>query len=84
MPAQNFRLAEIETGCVCPQRELGVQVMSNAILSEVREITLTMAMLAGLLALSLGVACAAVVIADNQTRHVATLAGVAPVALLEP
>jgi len=48
--------------------------MSKAVVAEAREILLLMSMLAGLSALSLAVACAAVVIADNQTQHVAALA----------
>lgn len=48
--------------------------MSKAVLAEAREIALMMSMVLGLSALSLAVACAAVIIADNQTRHVAALA----------
>lgn len=58
--------------------------MSKAILSEAREIALLMSMLVGLSALSLGVACAAVMIADTQTHHVAALANMTSLASLEP
>lgn len=48
--------------------------MSKAVLAEAREIFLLMSMVIGLSALSLAVACAAVVLADTQTKHVASLA----------
>ena len=71
MPTHNFRLTKNETTCEAQQREFGVQVMSKAILSEAREIAVLMSMLLGLSALSLMVGCAAVMIADTQTRHIA-------------
>lgn len=57
--------------------------MSKAILTEAREIALLLSMLLGLSALSLAMACAAVVIADSQTRSVATLASGISLASLE-
>lgn len=57
--------------------------MAKVILSEAREIALLMSMLLGLSALSLAMACAAVMIADSQARYVATLADVGPLASLE-
>jgi hypothetical protein len=56
--------------------------MSRAVLAEAREIFLLMSMLAGLSAMSLAAACAAVMVADSQTQHVAALAISTPVASL--
>jgi hypothetical protein len=84
MPAHNFRLAEFETAYPRPRGELGVPIMSKAILSEAREIALLMSMLVGLSALSLDVACAAMMIADTPTQHVASFANTTSLASLEP
>ena len=56
--------------------------MSKAILAEAREIFLLMPMLAGLSAMSPAMACAAVMVGDSQTQHVATLAPSAPLSSL--
>lgn len=53
--------------------------MSKAMLAEAREILVLISMLVGLSALSLAVACGAVVLADNQSMHVAALAMGQPV-----
>ncbi len=52
--------------------------MSRAILAEAREVFLVMSMLIGLSVTSLAVACGAVILADNQTMHVAALALASP------
>lgn len=54
--------------------------MSRVILAEVREVVLLASMVLGLSLITLAVACAAVVIADNQTLHVAALAPLSAVA----
>ncbi len=48
--------------------------MSRVILAEAREIIILMSMLLGLSVLTLLVAAGAVIIADSQNQHVATLA----------
>ena len=47
--------------------------MSKAVLAEARELFLLMSMMLGLSAMSLAIACAAVMIADNQTTRVTSL-----------
>ena len=56
--------------------------MSKAVVAEARELALLMSMVLGLSAVSLAVACAAVVIADNQTLHVAVQWGIVGVIVL--
>ena len=57
--------------------------MPKAVLAEARELALMMSMVLGLSAMSLAVACAAVVLADNQPLHVAALATNAPLSALD-
>ena len=57
--------------------------MAKMVLVEAREVLLMMSMLLGLSALSLAVACAAVMIADYQTQHVAALAMSTPVTSID-
>ena len=54
--------------------------MAKAILTEVREIALLASMVLGLSVLTQAVACAAVIITDNQTQHVAALAPLSAIA----
>ena len=74
MPTHNFRVTGKETVLRQLNAKPGVIVMSRAVLAEAREVFLLMSMVLGLSFLSLAVACAAVVIADNQAKHVASLA----------
>ena len=57
--------------------------MAKMVLAEAREIFLMMSMVLVLSAISLAVACAAVMIADNHTQHVAALAMSAPVTSID-
>lgn len=57
--------------------------MSRVILAEAREIAILMSMLLGLSVLTMLVAAGAVMIAENQTQHVAALAGKAPLTVVD-
>ena len=56
--------------------------MSRGVLPEAREIFVLVSMQAGLSAMGLAVACAAVMVADSQMQHVAALAMSTPVGSL--